>query len=142
MWVTFSSHCLSFQRVMYKAFFPAEQSLAKWSLLTTLTWHWHGDVFKISRNLLFGVFVYATAAPPLYSPSGCPPFLVVSEKKTAWKAYILRFSCPCCVQPNVLDIYLINWKGGHRLKKWPFHPILCDLVYCWPVNIMYILHYT
>ena len=61
-------------------FFLGEQSLAKWSLLTTFTWHWHGDVLndKISRNPLFEVFVYATTAP-FDSPRGCPPFLIINE---------------------------------------------------------------
>ena len=142
MWVTFSSHCLSLQRVMYKGFrkklrwmttrsvhvssllsrfFPAEQSLAKWSLLTTLTWHWHGDVFKISRNLLFGVFVYATAAPPLYSPSGCPPFLVVSEKNCVKSLHPTIFLSLLCTAkcPRHLFNKLEGWASTQKMAVSP-----------------------
>ena len=99
--------------------FLGEQSLAKWSLLTTLTWHWHGDIFnhKSSRNPLFGVFVYATAAP-LYSPIGCPPFLIISEKLCE-KCLLTSYDCLVLVvflQPNVVENDLTNWKGVHRLK--------------------------
>ena len=72
-------------------FFLGEQSLANWSLLTTLTWHWHGDILnnKFSLNPLFEVFVYAKAAP--LQSTVLVPFLLFREKKLCQKPLLTSY---------------------------------------------------
>ena len=58
-----------------------------------------------------------------------------------WKvsANILRLSCPCCVSTaKCCRKWFNELEEWASTQNWPFHPFLCELVFCWPVNKMYI----